>query len=420
MAGLVLAGVALAVGAGEAGPSQGPEPRGPETPYKREGKEPLVFRGPGKDAPEPRVSEVLLGWFGPDDPSQPEFGDFWCGAAVAIDQENSAGGYQPRSGAVAAGEPVPFRLAAAWSESPWKAGVLGVARLVQVQGAWAVIGGVDGTTTHLALQLALKSFFLLLSPGSTDVTTDLANVPWLFSLAPSDERIAPVLADAAARASGGGPFVLAAATDHDSHATLLAVRRALGERRLAPAAVLEVATRGEDLGFVASRLLEARPGAVLVLAPSCLGARLVVALREAGYRGAVVGGAPLARNAFRRAAGAAAEGVLVPRSTRPGPGWEAFAHSYTQRWGEPPDEAAQQSYDAVRLVVAAVRRAGLNRVRIRQAVRDSAPWDGVTGRVSWNALGRNERPVSIGVWKGQSVVPVVTREKTRRTLPGRR
>ena len=51
-----------------------------------------------------------------------------------------------------------------------------------------MIGGVDGTTTHLAVQIALKSHFLLLSPGSTDVSTDHANVPWLFSLPPSDER----------------------------------------------------------------------------------------------------------------------------------------------------------------------------------------------------------------------------------------
>ena len=103
---------------------------------------------------------------------------------------------------------------------------------------------------------------------------------------------------------------------------------------------------------------------------------MAVALREAGFRGTIVGGAPAARTAFRRAAGAAAEGVVAPILLEPGPSWEAFASSYTKRWGEPPDEAAGHGYDAARLVAAAVREAGLNRARIRDAVRALAPWAG--------------------------------------------
>ena len=127
-------------------------------------------------------------------PATPSSASKGAGAILALEQENAAGGYRGK----------PFRLEAAWSESPWQAGVRDVNRLVYERGAWAVIGGVDGTTTHLAVQLALKSYFLLLSPGSTDATADHANVPWLFSLPPSDERIAPVLADGVAAASAGG------------------------------------------------------------------------------------------------------------------------------------------------------------------------------------------------------------------------
>ena len=142
------------------------------------------------------MSEVVLGWFGPGDPDHPEFGDFWRGAVLALEEENAGGGYRGR----------PFRLQPVWSESPWAAGIIDLTRLVVGGGVWAVLGGVDGTTTHLAVQIALKAHVLLLSPGSTDATTDHANVPWLFSLPPSDERIAPVLADALAKAAGAGSF----------------------------------------------------------------------------------------------------------------------------------------------------------------------------------------------------------------------
>jgi branched-chain amino acid transport system substrate-binding protein len=359
-----------------------------DEPFKKPSEQPLDFRGPGREEPEPEVDEVVLGWFGPGDPDHPDFGDLWRGATLALEQENAAGGYRGK----------PFRLLPAWSESPWKAGIVDLTRLVYDRGAWAVIGGVDGTTTHLAVQIALKSHFLLLSPGSTDASADHANVPWLFSLPPSDERIAPVLADAIARAVAGGPFAVVACTDHDSHAALVALRRALGEQRLTPAALVELAPLEADLPALAARLLRGGPRAVVVLAPSSLAGRVAVALREAGFRGTIVGGAPAARAAFRRAAGAAAEGVIAPILIEPGPSWEAFAQAYGKLWGEAPDEAAARGYDAVRLVAAAVREAGLNRPLVRDAMRALAPWVGVAGPVRWDALGRNQAPVALGTW----------------------
>jgi branched-chain amino acid transport system substrate-binding protein len=366
-----------------------------DKPYKKPPREPLDFRGPGREEPEPDVDEVVLGWFGPGEPDHPDFGDFWRGATLALAQENTAGGYRGK----------PFRLVPAWSESPWKAGIADLTRLVYDQHAWAVIGGVDGTTTHLAVQIALKSHFLLLSPGSTDASADHANVPWLFSLPPSDEHIAPVLAEAIGTNAAGG-FVIVASTDHDSHSTLVALRRALSERRVAPAAVVEFAPLEADLPALAGRLKHEGPRLVVVLAPSTLAGRLVAAIRRSGYGGTIVGSAPAARSAFRRAAGAAAEGVIVPLLAESGPAWEAFALAFETRWGEPPDEAAAHGYDAVRLVAAAVRRAGLNRPLIRDGVRSLAPWSGASGRVGWNALGRNERPVVVGHWQDGRTVAV--------------
>jgi branched-chain amino acid transport system substrate-binding protein len=400
---LDVATVLTLLGFGAAGGAQGTAARDQAAvaPFKAASEQPLDFRGPGRELPEPLVPEVVLGWFGPGDPEHPDFGDCWRGATLAIEEENRAGGYRrpaPASGAI------PFRLIPAWSESPWQAGILGVARLVEEQGAWAIIGGVDGTTTHLAVQLALKAHFLLLSPGSSDVTADLANVPWLFSLPPSDERIASLLAEAVARA--GGPLVIAAATDHDSHAALVAVRRALAARQLGPSALVELAPLTDDPGLVATRLLASHPRVVLVLAGARAAGRLVAALRPAGFAGTIVGGASLARNAFRRAAGDNAEGALVPLAAGGGPSREAFVRAYVGRWGEPPDDAAVQSYDAVRLTAGAVREAGLNRARIRDAVRALAPWRGAEGTVHWDARGRNEAPVALGVWRQGRLVLV--------------
>jgi branched-chain amino acid transport system substrate-binding protein len=355
-------------------------------PYRSPSGEPLDFRGPGRDDPEPDVPEVVLGWFGPGDPGHPEFGEQWSGATLALEQENAAGGYHGR----------PFRLEAAWSESPWKAGVRDVNRLVYEHGAWAVIGGVDGTTTHLAVQLALKSYFLLLSPGSTDATADHANVPWLFSLPPSDERIAPVLADGVAEASAGAAFAIVSGTDHDSRASLVALRRALAVRRLSPASVVEATAGAPDLPSSVARALEPRPMVLVVLSGAQASAAIVKAARAAGFAGPIVAGPAASRAAFARAAGAASAGVRAPEwIDRNAPRWRAFADAYAVRWHAAPDWAAASGYDAVRIVAAAVRVAGLNRARIRDAVRGLAPYEGAGGVVRWNPIGRNETGVRL-------------------------
>jgi branched-chain amino acid transport system substrate-binding protein len=366
------------------------------TPYKVTPAEPLEFRGAGREKPEPDVDEVLLGWFGPGDPDDPEFGDYWRGAVLALEQENAAGGYRGK----------PFRLQASWSESPWKAGVVGVARLVNENGAWAVIGGVDGTTTHLAVQLALKSNFLLLSPGSTDVTADDANVPWLFSLSPSDEQLSLGIAGAVSTATSGRPFAVVASTDHDGHAALVSVRRALAAKRLAPATVVEFGTAEPDFAELAAGLLRENPRVLVVLAPSAVAGHLVAAVREAGWAGTIVGGATLGRAAFSRSAGAAAEGVLAWVPADAERGGAPIASRFEARWGGPPDEEACRGYDAVRLVAAAVRRAGLNRVRIRDSIRELAPWPGACGPVRWNVLGRNDDLVRPARWVGGRLLPV--------------
>ena len=401
---LLLITAMLTAGAGVRAQSE--PPVGPRVqPYREGPQDPLDFRGPGRDEPEPNVREVVLGWFGPGDPNHVEFGTLWRGATLALEEENAAGGYRGARGSqagVSSGKA--FRLEPAWSESPWQAGTAALLRLVYDQQAWAVAGGVDGTTTHLALQVALKSHFLLLTPGSTDVSTDRANVPWLFSLAPSDESLASVVVPALAKAASGGPFAVTASVDHDGHAALAAFRRELGRQRLTPTALIEFSHSGDDLGSAVERLLERGPRAVLVLGPARSAGAFVAALRRAAFKGMIFGSGTAAGRAFQSAAGDAAEGTFAPRSISPGAAWDAFVAAYERRWGDAPDEGAANGYDAVKLTVAAIRRAGLNRARIRDAVRAIAPWNGAGGVVRWDALGRNQRVVVACSWRSGHLI----------------
>jgi ABC-type branched-subunit amino acid transport system substrate-binding protein len=317
------------------------------------------------------VREVKIGYFGPADPRHPAGGPLWQGASRAIEEANREGGYKG----------LPFRLMPAWADNPWTAGAGLLARLVYQERVWALIGSIDGATTHLAEQVALKARLTLINPAASDRTIHGANVPWMFSCVPGDHLLAPVLVKALA----GRPFVLVSATDHDSRAFV-------AELKTTPASHLEFQAGTPDVNALAGRVAEAAPQAVMVIAGARDSGRVVAALRRLGCTAAVFCGPSAGRGAFLEEAGSAAEGVRFPLLM-------------DTSGGALPDYAAAHAYDAVRLLVAAVRKAGLNRARIRDAVRDLSGWQGISGVIRWDALGQNERAVRLGIIRQGRGVP---------------
>ena len=376
--------------------------RVPETPPAREAfsrarDRAAGYAGPGREAPDPAgVREVLIGYFGPDDPRHPEAGDLWCAARMAVDEANARGGFRG----------TPFRLVAGWSDSPWTAGARHLTRMVYEDKVWAVLGGIDGPSTHLAEQVVAKARLTLVSPAATDKTVNLANVPWMFSCLPGDHLLAPPLATEVAARAGGKPFLLVSADDHDSHLFAVELSKCLSERGLAPCRHFEFRQEEPDLRELVARVLEPKAEAVILAAGARTSARLAAALRGGGFVGTIFGGPAMGRWRFLEEAGPAAEGVIFPLLYPP-PGDPAdFAQAFQARFGRPPDYAAAHAYDAVRLLLAAIGKAGLNRARIGDAVRDLSPWTGVTGAVTWDPLGSNTRAVRLGTIRQGAVRPL--------------
>ena len=118
----------------------------------------------------------------------------------------------------------------------------------------------------------------------------------------------------------------------------------------------------------------------------------------------------MGRRVFLERAGASAEGVVFPLLYSRKSGSGTFAETFKARFGVSPDYAAAYSYDSVCLLVAAVRKAGLNRVRICDEVRGLAPWQGVTGRMCWDGQGRNATMVRVGCVESGRIVALLQDE----------
>jgi len=365
--------------------------------YHRAGSEPLEYHGPGREEPAPEnLREIRIGYFGPVDPAHPEGGDVWTAVDLAFQEANREGGYRG----------IPFRLVPGWSGDPWGNGAAQVAKMVYADQVWAVIGSINGGSTHLAEQVVAKARVPLISPVAGDRTVHGAQVPWMFSCVPGDHEQAAALASAIVRRLGGAPFAIVSTTDHDSRVLAGELTQRLSRAGHGPARRLELKSGlGADASRVLDNALSAPLGAMVVIAGAEDSASLVAALRDRSFPGLIFGGPSMGRRAFLDAAGPAADGVLFPLLYAPA-GSDPFGRAFREESGGMPDYAAAHAYDAARLLIRAIREAGPNRAAIRDALRGLGPFEGVTGIVEWDTLGQNARPVPLGTIRAGVPVPV--------------
>jgi branched-chain amino acid transport system substrate-binding protein len=315
------------------------------------------------------LAVLKIGYFGPADGAHPAGGSLWQGVSLAFE---------------AAPE---FELVSEWDESPWTGGASKVVRLAYADRVLALIGGIDGASTHLAEQVVTKALLPLVDPASTDRTVNAAFVPWVFSVMPDDRALMGALAATLVSSPDRDSFVLVAATDHDSRRMKAEFLAALQQRRARPLRVIDVHAGRAALvaGLPSVR-------AVVVLAGPADSAALVRAAPR-GIR--IYGGPAMSTRTFLRLAREAAEGVRFADPLASSDRAAAFRQEFERRFGEPPDSLAFHAFDAAEMLLAAVRRAGPDRAAIRNALRELSPWNGVSGLVRWDPVGRNERPAAI-------------------------
>lgn len=340
------------------------------------------------------VDRIRIGYFGPDDPADPDGGDMWRAASMAVDEANRRGGYRGK----------PFELVPGWSKNPWGTGVVEVTRMVYRDRVWAIIGGIDGPSTHLAEQVVAKSQLTLIGPASTDKSVNLAHVPWMFSCTPGDHLLAPVLVDAVQRCVGAEPFVLLSSDGHDPHQFVVELNRCFASRRMVPQFHFECKRRTDRQAEIADRVIQSKPAAVVLVADAADSAQLVIGLRDQGFNQPIFGSPAMGRSRFLDEAAQKAEGVVFPLLYLPSRTSDGFAKEFQNRYKRLPDYAAAHTYDAVRILVAAIEEAGLDRARIRDAVANLSPFQCTTGTLTWDPLGSNTRPVTLGTIQDGRVV----------------
>ena len=370
--------------------------RGLGEPYKRFFTEPATFRGPGREDPEPEgLTEARIGALIPRKGVDARHGRSMERAiTLAVEEANRDGGLRPG---------LPFALVVRDEAAAWGAAADAAVDLVMNQGVWGLIGGFEDANSHVLSRVLLKLETPTVNTAGPDPTLTEHAIPWLMRVRPDDRRNGYALAKRVIKTDGHRR--IGVLRSNDRYGRVGTKEFVDAARRLHSPIVVEVRFEPETRDWTAQidRLRRAKIDALVLWGRAVPTARALKAVRAAGLQAPAYGPDRLVDPRFLAAAGKAAEGLVFTVPFRRDPkrkAWTTFVAAYRARFGEKPDDTAAYAYDGTRLLLASMRAAGLNRVRICDHLVGHRTYAGVTGTMRFDATFNNIAEVHLGHVQG--------------------
>lgn len=369
-----------------------------QEPYLRFFQKATQFLGAGRDEALKEVpAAVRIGLLRPVSPApDTELGqELFEGVRLAIEQANTTGGFKG----------LPFELVERPDAGLWGATSNEMVAFKYLDNVLAVIGSIDGTATHVALRVALKTKMAMVNTASTDPTITETALPWILRCMADDRQQGYALAHHIFAECGVERVAAFRVNDRFGRMGIAEFRDAA--RRLGHPLGVELRWERGDRDFTAQldRIAETKAQAVVLWGFASDTAAVVRAIRERERRVTdsaaslrIFGCDRLVSPTFLAEAGEAAEGVVAVATydpTRDDTRLKDFVQAFAARFGHSPGTFTAHAYDGANILITAIRQAGLNRVRIRDALYETKHYDGVTGPIDFDTTLNDVGPVYI-------------------------
>lgn len=377
-------------------------------PYYQHYTDLVEYNGAARDLPISRnVTEVRIGFIGPME-NHPEASlgkRMLNGAALAIEEANTAGGYGGK----------PFRLMLHNDSAIWGASSNEVVKMVYDDQVWAIFGSISGDTTHIALRVALRAEIPIVNSASTDPTIPETLIPWYFTDIQDDRVQCFTLARHIYDELGLKRVAILRVNDRYGRFGVPKFRDA--SRRLGHPVVIEQKFMPYDTDFRRQlRVInDSRIDGIVLWTDVPKAALILKQMQELGMKQRVFGSHRTLDDQLIVQAGSAAEGfeaVYPYDPTSSDTAWRVFNARYEKRYSEKPDHFAALAYDQMQILLKAICEAGLNRALIRDALYSTQKYKGVTGDMTFDPNDKAIRSMYLGtVRDGQIRYRLVTMEK---------
>jgi branched-chain amino acid transport system substrate-binding protein len=358
------------------------------------------------------VNVGFLGPIGKDNPDSQYGIPMLHGAQMALDEANAQGGYKG----------VPFALKIHDDLPLWGASSMDIVDMRYKQNVWGMLGSIDGASTHIALRATLKIEVPIVDTATTDPTVTETRVQWLLHNFPDDRQQGYALADYIfnqLKLRNVGVLRENGRYGRRGDEEFINDARRMGFQ---PVVVVKYAPDATDFSEQLHTLKSLGIDGLVLWGDATRAGMILKQMRSLGMNQPVFGSSRVAYPELLKIAGPAAEGLVAVSAMDPerqDPEWQAFRRRFRERFHTEPDPYASYAYDGMTMLIAAIRKAGLNRARIMDALREyeMKRYHGVSGTAWFDYTLNNIAPVTFARVKDGHFVYWPEHRTDRKTPP---
>jgi branched-chain amino acid transport system substrate-binding protein len=336
-------------------------------------------------SPSAGAGTIKLGLLAPFSGLAAAFGqDMLKGGQMALDDANGAGGV--------AGKRVLFDQA---DDKADAAAAPAAAQKLIADGVAAVVGPATSGSALAAEGSLNQAKLPTITPSANDPHITDQALPFIFRAAGRWDQEPPLIAGFLLKQPATAKIALVADKSDYGQTLATAMRQALAKANAKPVADETVDAGTKDFAPLIAKLKAQAPGAVFYAGYAADGGALAKALRAAGMQAALVMGDAAQDQALLASGGAAVEGLTFayPPDPKQIPSAAALLDAYKRRYGTAASLYALSTYDTVRLLLDALRRAGsTDGDAVRQDVAASDVAGSYWGKLSFDAKGDLRAP----------------------------
>lgn len=254
----------------------------------------------------------------------------------------------------------------------------------------AVIGHMNSGTSIPASKVYSDAGILQISPSATNPAYTQQGFKTTYRMVATDAQQGPALAAYARRQMKA--VSVAIVDDSTAYGQGLANEFEKAARAQGISVMSHDATNDKAIDFraILTKIKGENPDVIMYGGMDATGGPFTKQAKELGLRARIIGGDGLCSEKLSDLAGAAVDNVVCSEAgtaLESMPGGSEFQARFGRRFGQPVQLYAPFTYDAVYIIVAAMKRAGsLDPAKILSAMQ-STEYDGVVGRTNFDAKG---------------------------------
>ena len=377
----------------------------------KEAPKPSAGQAPGAQAPSAAATEVKIGHVGPLTGGIAHLGkDNENGARLAIEEANAAG--------VKIGDKaVKFTLVAEDDQADPKVGTTVAQKLVDA-GVVGVVGHLNSGTSIPASPIYNQAGIPVISGSATNPKLTEQGFKNQFRVVGRDDQQGPAIASYLATEKK--PKLVAVIDDATAYGEGIAneVEKTLKAANIKVLPREKGTDKTTDWKAVLTKLRGRQPDAVFYGGMDATGGPLLKQGRELGMKAVFSFGDGACTDKMKELAGDAAEGLLCSQAgIPPQAASKKFLDAFKKRFNADPILYAPFTYDAVNLLIEAMKKAGSSDPKVYLPELQKINYTGASGNIQFDEKGdRKDAEMTIFTMKGGKIEPIAV-IKSGKTMP---